>query len=148
MKKKKKLKKIWIIILVVLVLLLIYPTYLSCRIIAKDYKASSIYNIVTKGIKDEVIANEYSKTVEVAVNSKDFVKDNLDSYFKINYVDKDSFIDRINKLLKIGYSVDDINLINEKLSDEMVTSLYSHDFISDISSYMAFDFFKSDNLYR
>jgi len=148
MKKKIKLKKIWIIIPIVLLLLLAYPTYLTVRIVAKDYDFSTVINVVTKGIKDEVFNNDYSKTLEVAVNSKDFIKDNVDSYFNIDYHNKKNFIKRVNKLLEQGYTIDDINIINTKLSDEVVESLYEHELIKDISSYLEFDYFKSENLYR
>ena len=148
MRKRIKLRKIWIILLVILVLLLIYPTYLTISIASKDYKLSSIYNIVVKGIKDEVLDNDYSKTLEEAVNSKEFDKSNVEEYFDIVYVEKDYFINRINKLIKIGYSVDDINKINNKLTDEIVDTLYNHELIKDISKYLEFDYFKSENLYR
>ncbi len=147
-KKVRKLKKIWIIILVIIVLLLAYPSYLTFKIVSKNYKISSVYNIVSKGIKDDIINNNYSKTVEVMVNSDSFVKDNLDNYFKIKYVVKDDFVTRINKLLECGYTADDINMINDKLSDDVTTTLYDNELIKDISNYMEFDFFKSENLYR
>ena len=146
--KKKKIKLIWKIIPVVLVVLLIYPTYLTVQIVSRDYSFGSIINIVTKGVKDEVLTRDYSKTLEVAVNSNDFKKENVDSYFTIEYHEKKNFIKRINKLLKIGYKVKDINGINSKLSDDMIETLYEHELIKDISKYMEFDFFKGDNLYR
>lgn len=148
MKKKRKLRKIWIIIPVVLILLLAYPTYLTVRITSKDYDVSSVFSIVTHGIKDKVLENDYSKTLEVALSSKNFVKENVDNYFEITYHNKKDFIYRINKLLELGYTVSDINNINDKISDEVVNSLYEHELIKDISSYLEFDYFKSDNLYR
>lgn len=148
MKKKNKLRKIWIIIPIVLIILLAYPTFLTVKIVAKDYSISSVFKIITTGLKDKVLENNYSKTLEVAINSNDFVKDNVDSYFTINYYEKKNFIKRINELLKIGYTEKDINNINEKLSDDVIASLSKHELIKDISEYLKFDYFKSENLYR
>ena len=146
--KKKKLKKIWIIIPVVLIILLAYPTFLTVQIVSKDYGIDSVFKIVTKGLKDKVLSNDYSKTLEVALNSDDFNQDNVDSYFTIEYHEKKNFIKRVNSLLKKGYTVQDINKINNKLDDNMVESLYDYELIEDISKYLEFDYFKSDNLYR
>lgn len=146
--KKKKLKKIWIIIPIVLVVLLIYPTILTVQIVSKNYEIGSVLKIVTTGLKDKVLENKYSRTLEVAIHSSDFQKESVDSYFTIDYYNKKNFIKRINALLKIGYKESDINSINQKLSDTVVESLYSHEFIEDIAKYMEFDYFKGDNLYR
>ena len=148
MKKKLKLKKIWIIIPIVLMLLLAYPAYLTVSIISKDYSFGTVIKVVTNGIKDKVIENDYSKTLEVALNGKDYNKDNVDSYFEIEYHNKKDFISRVNKLLGLGYTVDDINQINNKLTDDVVDTLYEHELIKDISKYLEFDYFKSENLYR
>jgi len=146
--KRKKLRAIWKIIPIILVVLLAYPTYLTVQIVSNDYSFSSVFNIVTNGLKDKVIKNDYSKTLEVAVNSNDFKKEYVDSYFTIEYHDKKNFIKRINNLLKIGYSEKDINGINSKISDNVIESLYKHELIKDISKYLEFDYFKSENLYR
>ncbi len=146
--KKKKLKKIWIIIPIVLIVLLAYPTYLTVRIVSNNYEFNTVFDIVTKGLTDTVINNKYSKTLEVAIKNKSFNKDNVNSYLEINYHDKKDFINSINKLLALGYSTTDINTINDKLNDNTIESLYKHDLIKDISKYMEFDYFKSDNLYR
>ena len=148
MKKKLKLKKIWIIVPIILILLLAYPTYLTVRITSKDYGFGTVIKVVTNGIKDKVLENDYSKTLEEALNSKDYNKDNVDNYFDIEYHNKKDFISRINKLLGLGYTVTDINKINNKLTDEVVETLYEHELIKDISKYMEFDYFKSENLYR
>ena len=148
MKKKKKLKKIWLIIPTVLVLLLIYPTILTVQIVSKDYDISSVFKIVTTGLKDKVLEKDYSKTLEIAINDSNFEKENIDSYFTITYYEKKNFIKRVNNLLKIGYTTEDINNINDKLTDDKVESLYEHELIEDISEYMKFDYFKSENLYR
>jgi len=146
--KKKKLKPIWKIIPVILLILLAYPTYLTVQIVSKNYSFSSVFNIVSKGIKDEVLVRDYSKTLEVAINDNNFKKEYIDSYFTIEYHEKKNFIKRINNLLKVGYTEKDINGINDKLSDDKVESLYDYDHIKDISKYLEFDYFKSENLYR
>ena len=44
--KKRKVKPVWKTLLLVMVLLLIYPTYLTVRIVSKNYDIKSVYNIV------------------------------------------------------------------------------------------------------
>ena len=146
--KKRRLKTIWKIIPIILVILLAYPTYLTVQIVSKDYELSSVFHIVTKGIKDKVLDNKYSKTLEVALTDSNYNKSYIDSYFTIDYHNKKNFIKRINNLLKVGYTESDINMINEKLSDDMVEILYTKELIKDIAKYMEFDYFKSENLYR
>jgi len=148
MKRKLKLKKIWIIIPIILVLLLAYPAYLTITITSKDYSFGTVIKVVTNGIKDKVIDNDYSKTLEVALIENTFIKENLDCYFTIDFHNKKDFIERINKLLEMGYTVNDINKINNKLTDDVISTLYEHELIEDISSYLEFDYFKSENLYR
>lgn len=146
--KRRKLKKIWIIIPIVLVIILAYPCFVAGQIVSQGYGIGSVFKIVTTGIKDKVLENDYSKTLEEALKSNDFEKDNIDSYLTIEYHEKKNFIKRINNLVSKGYSQADINLINEKINDDMVEKLYDHELIKDISKYLAFDYFKSDNLFR
>lgn len=146
--KKKKLKKIWIIIPIVFVLLLVYPTILTVQIVSKNYEIGSVLKIVTTGLKDKVLENKYSKTLEVAIHSNDFKKENVDSYFTVDYYNKKNFIKRINTLLSLGYKEVDINNINKKLPDDVVEKLYQQELINNISKYMEFDYFKGENLFR
>lgn len=148
MKRKMKLKKKWIVILLVVVLLLAYPVIFTAQVLSKDYEISTVFQVAIKGVKEEVLNNPYSKTLEAALHDKSFVKSNVDNYFKIDYHNKKDFISRINTLLEKGYTTNDINLINKKISDEVVVTLYENELIKDISNYLEFDYFKSDNLYR
>ncbi len=146
--KKRKLKKIWIIIPIVLVIILAYPCFVTGQIVSQGYGIGSVFKIVSTGIKDKVLNNNYSKTLEEALKSSDFEKNNVDSYLTIDYYEKKNFIRRINNLISKGYSKSDINLINEKVSDDVVEELYDHEVIEDISKYLEFDYFKSENLFR
>ena len=60
--------------------------------------------------------------------------------------DRDNFIDNINKLLNIGYSSDNINLIYKKLNDNTIDIIINKDKISDIDKYLNINYFKEENL--
>lgn len=109
---------------------------------------SSVWTIMSMGLKDEIRENEYSKTFEVAIKDKYFNKDNIEEYFKIDYYDKDNFINNNNKLLNKGYLVADINIINANNSSEVIEEIVSNDYNKRLVNFMEFDFYKDTNLYR
>ena len=75
------------------------------------YSEKASYNILFSFKKDYILSKGENKTLNAAFESKDYNENNLDRYAKINYVKQDNLIKNINKLIKIGYSNDDIDLI-------------------------------------
>ena len=110
--KKLKFKKIWMIILISISILLSYPTLSIIRITSNGYPIVSSIKIFIKDVKDIVLSQTYSETFEKAVNDKNFIKDNSEIYLKSDYYDRKSLISDINSLTKIGYTSNEINLIN------------------------------------
>ena len=68
-----------------------------------------------------------NKTVNLAFESEDYNEKYLDNYAKIKYVDHKDLISHINKLLEIGYSNSDINLIVSHGSNDDVSEFLKHD---------------------
>lgn len=146
--KKLRLKKIWIILIVCILLISAYPTIQIIRISFNNYSFLSSIKILNHGYKNKALKNKYSKTFEIAINSSDFIDKNANYYLNIDYYNRKDFIKSINSLIKIGYSTKDINLINKNFNDSTLADLVKSPLIKDISEYMKFDYFKSENLNR
>ena len=148
-KKKIKIKKsgIIIIILIVLVLFLYNPIKSIFQISNKGYDLSTSYKIYKDGIKDIVLKNDYSKTLDYVINSDYYDEKEIDNYFKIKYFEYDEFLKNINIWLSLGYKYTDINSINEK-NDNELNEFVSKKYVSDIVSYLDYDFFKVNNFDR
>ncbi len=152
-KSKLKLKKknmtilIVIITTIILILLLKNPVSNVINISRKGYDIKTSYKIYKKGIKDIVLDNDYSKTFDEAFNSDFYQEKNLNNYFKLKYYEYDSFLENINKWLSLGYTVNDINTINEKNNLELFEYV-SKKYVSDIVKYLEYDFAKVDKYDR
>ena len=68
-------------------------------------------------------------------------------YLDIKYIDKDDFINNVNKLLNLGYSSKDINAIYNKIPDS-VNIIIDSKYNKDIINIMNLSYFKIDNLKR
>lgn len=156
MQKRKLTKKIKhrtifnriIIVSIILILLLIYPLVVTAQITSKQYNFFNVYRIVTQGLKEKILNNDYSETLDAALKNNNFDKKRVDEYLIIDYFDKENFISRVNLLLDLDYTANEINLINKKLPDETVDALQKKDKIKDISKYLEFEFFKGKNFER
>ncbi len=149
--KRAKRKMIFnrvIMITVVLTLILIYPFIVAVQITSKQYSFFNVYKIVAQGLKEKVLNNDYSETLNTAMKDRNFDKTRVDQYLTVDYFNKENFIKRINTLLDLGYTVDEINLINKKIPDEIVDALQKKAKVEDILKYLEFDFFKGKNFDR
>ncbi len=100
------------------------------------YSKKTIDKIKKNNIVDEVIKHKYSETLDVALNSDIFKKENLDLYLNVNYIEKDDFIDKINNLADIGYKLDEIKLILLKVKYEDIGYILESGYIDNISDYL------------
>ena len=146
-RKNNKKKKILILILIIIIILILSLIYI---LLPKNYgyKKETIEvfkeNDLYEQIKDKKI---YSKTLEEAINQNSFNKEYFLEYLDIKYIDKDDFINNVNKLLSLGYSSKDINAIYEKIPDS-VNIIIDSKYNKDIINIMNLSYFKIDNLKR
>ena len=98
--------------------------------------------------KDEVLEIGENKTLNCAFESKDFKEENINHYTKINYVKQEHLISNINKLIKIGYSDNDINIILKHGNDDEVTRFTKRDKIKYLEEFYSIDYAKLDNYDR
>ena len=143
-KKNNKKKVLILIIIIILILSLVYillpKNYGYKKETIEIFKENDLY----EQIKDKKI---YSKTLEEAINQNSFNKEYFLEYLNIKYIDKDDFINNVNKLLSLGYSSKDINAIYEKIPDS-VNIIIDSKYNKDIINIMNLSYFKIDNLKR
>lgn len=149
--KRKRLKKKRITVLMLVVLTILFIGWFnssSAKLSRLEYSKSAIKAIKKNNIEDEVLKNDYSKTLEVAVITKEFDKDNLDIYLSVKYNNSDNITKQINSLAYLGYNKNEIGKIYEKLEDEEIDFLTNYTYIDNLKSYLDYEIFKAENLDR
>ena len=146
-RKRKKNNKKKVLILIIIIILILSLVYI---LMPKNYgynkKAIEVFkeNDLYEQIKEKKI---YSETLEEAINQNSFNKEYFLEYLDIKYIDKDDFINNVNKLLSLGYSSKDINAIYEKIPDS-VNIIIDSKYNKDVINIMNLSYFKIDNLKR
>ena len=143
----KVLKIVGIILCILFGLFLFYLKQIH-DLIDIGYSKKASQKILFSFQKDTVLSIGENKTLNAAFESDKFIEDNMDHYVKIHYVNHEHFILNINKLLKIGYSDSDINLIFEHGDDAAVTRFTKRDKIRYLEEFFVVDYAKLDNYDR
>ena len=149
--KKIKLKKPLVILLKILgfllcVLLILFIIY---KIQIKDltdlgYSEEASNNILFSSKKEYVMSVGENKTLNKAFESDKINEEFLDNYVKIDYVDHKDLIANINKLIKIGYSNSDINIILKHGDNESVKRFTTRDKVKYLEEFYLIDYAKLD----
>lgn len=152
MKKKYRLKKknIFMILLVIIVafVLVFGKQFVNVfRLMLVDYNFSEANSIYKSGIYEKVIEKGYSNTIANIADEENFVENNFELYYEIDYYDYDGFLDNVNKWLELGYSSKEINLINKEDDDSLKKYLFDN-YVPNINRWIDYDFFKADNFER
>ncbi len=113
-----------------------------------NYNSEAISKINDFDIYDIVVKEKYSKTLEMSLLSDEFNSKYVNDYIKINYVDSINFIEYVNKLLDIGYSYIEINMIHDKLENDSIKYILENNYIDNLEQYLSLVYFKSENLVR
>ena len=150
--KRKKLKKKSLLILIIfLSVFLIFGLWYNSderKLSRLNYSKNAINVIKKNNIESEVLKNEYSKTLEVALTSDNFDKKNLEIYINTKYNNNKNITKQINKLSSLGYDKNDIGKIYEKLENEEIDFLTNYTYIDNLKSYLDYKIFKVENLER
>lgn len=112
------------------------------------YSEEASRNILFAFKKDYVLSKGENKTLNAAFESKYFNEKYLDRYARIEYVKQKNLIKDINKLIKIGYSNDDIELILTHGDDSAVTRFTKRDKVKYLDEFFSIDYAKLDNYDR
>lgn len=147
MKSKKKYNLCLYILCCLFLLMVGFTTYFY-------QKNNIVYSneVVTMMQKEDILdiidKKNYSKTLEVALSSDNFIKQYTNEYEKIDYVEKDNFILEINKLLNLNYNANEINGIFKNLSSINLEKLLKENKKLDLTKYYNFSNFEVDKIDR
>ncbi len=111
--------------------------------IAYSSKAVSImkkYNVY-----NQIDKQNYSKTLDFALNSNNFNEKYVNNYQNIDYVEVDNFITKVNTLLNNSYSNEEINDIFKYISKKNIEKLLEEDKL-DLKPYYYIKNFEVDKL--
>ena len=135
-------------ILCILLGLLIFYLKQVSDLTKLDYSREASKNILFTFHKDDVLKIGKSKTLNAAFESVYFKEKYLTNYSKIDYVNHKNLIKNINKLLKIGYSNNEINIILSHGNDSSVTNFTKREKVRYLEEFYTIDYAKLDNYDR
>ena len=150
MKKKYKIKIKNLVIAAAVFIAIIcisIPTVNIFKLMNLGYSFKESIEICKIGIKDEILKNGYSEVIAKYAGNTQFEKQNISTYYQIDYHEYDDFLQIINNLIEKGYTNIDINNISKKYNSTFVDYLIEN-YIKDISNYLEYDFFIAENLER
>ena len=112
------------------------------------YSRESSKNILFSLKKDYVLSIGENESLNAAFSSPFYDEANLDSYRKVKYVPQKDFIKNINKLLEIGYSISDINIIFAHGDNDSVGEFTKREKIKYLEEFYVVDYAKLENYDR
>ena len=121
---------------------LIYYNMQIKSLTSLGYSEVASKNILRTMKKDFVIQMGENKTLNAAFESDDYVEDNLDGYSKIEYQNQKNIIKNINKLIKRGYSNNDISNILKHGDDNDVSEFAKRDKIKYLEEFYSIPYAK------
>lgn len=137
----KFLKTVGVVLCIILGVFIYYR--LQIHDLSKlGYSEIASRNILFTRNKDYVVLVGENKTLNMAFESEDFNSKYLDNYAKIKYVKHKDLIKNINKLLKLGYSNSNINIILSHGSNEDVSEFVKKGKVRYLEEFYAYDFAK------
>lgn len=143
----KILKVIGVFICIIFGVFLFYQKQVN-TLSKLGYSREASKNILFSFNKEYVLTVGENKTLNRAFESEDFNEKYMDNYTKIKYVNHKDLIKNINKLLKIGYSNSDINIILSHGDNESVKRFAKREKIKYLEEFFALDYAKLDNYDR
>ena len=72
-----------------------------------------------KNLYNKINEKEYSKTIEIMLEQNEFKEKYLEDYYKIEYINDNSFPKNTNNLLDKNYTPAEINYINNNLKEDI-----------------------------
>lgn len=97
-------------------------------ILLKQYQEEAQIKFKQNHLENKIYS--YNKTLDIIAASSFFNKDYFESYQEINYVQTNSFSEKVNTLLNKNYSSEEINQVFEYLSDNNINKLLNMDYVA------------------
>ena len=152
--KKYRIKKKNVCILAGIILVIAFEIINPIEMIAKNklkklnYSDNAIKYIIKKGVKSDTLSHEYSEYVDKTIDQKDFNIDNYKIYLDLKYFDKSNDVSLVNKLIEMGYSVDDINLVLKSGNNNTIKAFSEGTKYDKLSDFLKYDYAKLSLLDR
>ena len=143
----KALKIVGVILFIFLAIFIFYRVQIS-DLTKIGYSEEASNRILFSKNKSKVMSIGENKTLNKAFESDDFVEKNIDKYAKIKYIEQEHLIQNINKLITIGYSNNDINIILSHGNDQSVSEFAKRDRVRYLEEFFSYDFAKLENYDR
>lgn len=83
------------------------------------YNEKALKIMEEKNLYNKIIKKEYSKTIEVMLESNNLEEKYIDDYYKINYINISNFTTNINNLLDKKYNAEEINYITSNFKNNI-----------------------------
>ena len=154
-KKKLKLKKgaqknLTIFGAIILVLVIVFSFYFNKinELKSIGYSSEAAKNIIFSFKYSYVMDIGENKTLNAAFESDNYKKENFDSYVKIEYKNQKNLISNINKLLKKGYSDNEVSLIISRGDDDAVSEFANRDKVKYVEEFLSVSYSKLVNYDR
>ena len=112
------------------------------------YSRLASKNILFSFQKDYVLSVGENATLNKVFEENNYQEEYLDQYRKINYVDQEHFVENIHRLLKVGYSTNDINIIFAHGDDAAVERFSKREKVRYLEEFFSVFYAKLDNYDR
>ena len=141
-------KIILLLFFIFLIVNLYGPVSSVYKLMNHNYSFESSLALYKADLDEKILKNDYSKIIDKYIEDSNFVIEKMDLYMDIQDLERNNFLININKLIDLKYSVDEINIIYDKVSDEFLNSVILKEYIYDITRYLKVDIFKEEYLSR
>jgi D-alanyl-D-alanine carboxypeptidase len=142
-KFKKILKIVGIVFLIFICLFIFYLKQIN-DLTSLGYSKIASKNILFSFKKSYILDVGENATLNRAYEGTDLNEEYLDYYKKIKFVDQEHLIKNINKLIKIGYTTSDINIILSHGDDDSVTRFTKHEKVKYLEEFFSVSYAKLD----
>lgn len=120
-------------------------TYILKKTVQNKYD-KRVFENISNNIKNEILNNDFSETLQHVILENKFIEKYFDSYLKIDYQNKDDFVDNVNTFLNKNYNFEEINNIF-KLSDRQIKLILNSDY-KNLKDYFEIKNFNFENFER
>lgn len=120
-------------------------TYIFKKTVQNKYD-KRVFENISNNIKNEILNNDFSETLQHVILENKFIEKYFDSYLKIDYQNKDDFVDNVNTFLNKNYNFEEINNIF-KLSDRQIKLILNSDY-KNLKDYFKIKNFNFENFER
>jgi D-alanyl-D-alanine carboxypeptidase len=141
------LKVIGVFLFIILGAFLFYSKQIS-DLTKLGYSKEASKKILFSFKKSYITSVGENATLNRAFEGNDLVEEYLDKYKKIKFVDQKHLIKNINKLIKLGYTNSDINIILAHGDDDSVTRFTKHSKVKYLEEFFSVSYAKLDNYDR